>query len=370
SRDEQLFNKAYPDYTDLDGDGQLDTTYQDKFDYSGYFDSGLCYSYSTSNNRFKAAAVATDLDGNGKAHECGTGSGNTTLWSGNFLNWISMSRIDVLRYVLFGGYRSSDTATRTVLERANIPNDLHAWSKVYGQSDINYYAPFTGTQSFCNASFDSSSKSTADSLPVIRSAPGNYSEWAATALQQCQWSASNADTPSSGSEFVARVEVCDPACGAVRENFCKAYGSTSYKPVGLLQEYGEPSANGEPRMRFGLMTGSYANPRSGGVLRRNIGKLAGASAAGCGNGDEIDLATGQFCNSITSGKEGIINTISRLQINRVATWNGNWSDCGNWGINNRINGNGHLNNPGTDSGTPYKCSAWGNPIAEMYGETL
>ena len=57
SRDEQLFNKAYPDYTDLDGDGKLDTTYNNAFDYAGYFDPTLCYGYS--GGTFAASGTAT-----------------------------------------------------------------------------------------------------------------------------------------------------------------------------------------------------------------------------------------------------------------------------------------------------------------------
>ncbi|MBM7093331.1 hypothetical protein JTP67_33480, partial [Streptomyces sp. S12] len=81
SRDEQLFMKAYTDYTDLDGDGLLDTTYQNKFSYSGYFDPNLCYTGSTTAG-FKVAGAATN-------HQC------SNQWSGNFLNWVTMSRLDV-----------------------------------------------------------------------------------------------------------------------------------------------------------------------------------------------------------------------------------------------------------------------------------
>ena len=96
SRDEQLFNKAYSDYSDLDGDGVLDTTYQDKFDYSGYFDYNLCYSYNS--GVFKASAEAKGAN----KHSC------SGAWSGNFLNWVTMSRLDVMRYVLYGGQRFTE----------------------------------------------------------------------------------------------------------------------------------------------------------------------------------------------------------------------------------------------------------------------
>src|ERR1700716_4272315 len=60
SKDQQLFKKAYNDYSDLDGDGQLETTYKHAIDYYGYFDPSKCYTYSTSNNRFEPASVSAD----------------------------------------------------------------------------------------------------------------------------------------------------------------------------------------------------------------------------------------------------------------------------------------------------------------------
>ena len=46
SRDHQLYNKAYTDYSDLDDDKMLEPTeitYNDGVDYYGYFDSNRCY---------------------------------------------------------------------------------------------------------------------------------------------------------------------------------------------------------------------------------------------------------------------------------------------------------------------------------------
>ena len=57
SNDHQLYFKAYTDYTDLDGDGELDTTYNDAFEYYGYFNSGFCYDYS--NSRFEPAGAVS-----------------------------------------------------------------------------------------------------------------------------------------------------------------------------------------------------------------------------------------------------------------------------------------------------------------------
>jgi len=48
SNDHQLYFKAYSDYSDLDHDGIIETSYKHSFDYYGYFDSDKCYSHSGS----------------------------------------------------------------------------------------------------------------------------------------------------------------------------------------------------------------------------------------------------------------------------------------------------------------------------------
>jgi Tfp pilus tip-associated adhesin PilY1 len=134
SKDHQLFFKAYNDYADLDNDGQPETTYKHSIDYYGYFDSYKCYSYDAVDKRFEPAAFTADK-------YC-TGA-NDGYWSGNFLNWASMTRIDAIRKILFGGHRRVDTSTDTVLERAFIPPDIHAFAKFYDGSDVNDLVPFT-----------------------------------------------------------------------------------------------------------------------------------------------------------------------------------------------------------------------------------
>jgi len=132
SKDQQLYKKAYNDYTDLDGDGVLDTTYKHSIDYYGYFDPYKCYTYSTTDRRFTPASSTADK-------YCATP--NTTRWSGNFLNWATMSRMDAVRKLLYGGMRSTDTAALTVLERAYLPPDAHSFAKYYAGTDVNKLTP-------------------------------------------------------------------------------------------------------------------------------------------------------------------------------------------------------------------------------------
>lgn len=131
SRDHQLSYKAYTDYADLDDNGVPETTYTDTIDYYGYFDSKKCYTYTT-NNRFEPTASAVGTN----KHYC------TSQWSGNFLNWATMTRMDVVRKLLYGGKRSKDTSDLTVLERQYLPTDAHAFAKYYNGSDLNQLTPF------------------------------------------------------------------------------------------------------------------------------------------------------------------------------------------------------------------------------------
>ena len=391
SRDEQLFYKAYSDYSDLDDDGVLDTTYQDNFNYSGYFGSSICYAYASGVFVGKAEA---SIGPSQKKHQC---DGNT--WSGNFLNWLTMSRLDVLRLALYGGYRSIDATDKTVLERAYIPNDSHAWAKVYRGSDINKYVPASaagGTSlgavtSFCNASMGQvgTDSSVATDPPLLRVANGDYSQWSSAERSECHKKASTPSTvnrpefPSSVTDYIVRVQVCRSSVDtSLQESFCKPYknkdtnGNPVLKPAGLLQSYGE---NGS--LRFGLLTGSWVAPRSGGILRRNIGVFAGSKDNSCNAGDEVDLLTGQFCykEKNTPAMEGIVNTLDAFRIYGWARNNNEdqtYSDCSDFTTHNRQTDNNdtaYLVNPGAKTsggkaGEP--CRDWGNPLSEMYAEAL
>jgi type IV pilus assembly protein PilY1 len=139
-RNHKLYYEAYNDASDLDGDGSLDTTYKpDDIDYYGYFDSFKYYRYA--NNRFEPVGfTAADKKAPSGAY-----------WSGDFLNYVSMTRMDAMRKVLYGGYRSTDDNGLTVLERVFVPQDAHSWGKEYENTerdgyDIADYTPLSQPQ--------------------------------------------------------------------------------------------------------------------------------------------------------------------------------------------------------------------------------
>ncbi|MBW1931982.1 MAG: discoidin domain-containing protein [Deltaproteobacteria bacterium] len=134
-RNHKLYYEAYNDASDLNEDGELDVGYNPDIDYYGYFDSYKCYTCNSTSSRFEPSVTTTNKKCSG-ANE----------WSGDFLNYLTMTRMDCLRKVLYGGHRSTDTATETVLQRVYVPQDAHSWGKEYESIerdgyDISEYTP-------------------------------------------------------------------------------------------------------------------------------------------------------------------------------------------------------------------------------------
>lgn len=358
SRDHQLFFKAYNEYSDLDDDGVVETQYKHSYQYYGYFDNQRCYQYSTTDQRY-APVRKVAADG-----YCNY-AGGSAEWSGNFLNWGTMTRMDVVRRILYGGFRSTDgSATSiTVLERAHLPTDAHAFAKFYGGADISKLTPFASTGvTLCNASFSNTA------APSILVADGNHALWNANERWQCYWSevkaASNGNSlavtglnasssnPSRSSKglgtgyaqgsYTARVEVCKSGLPggftADEDTRCKLYPMGNYKPVGLLQRFGERN-----EAAFGLMTGSYDKNISGGVLRKNVASFT----------DEVDINDGRF-----KSFNGIVTALNKLKIYGYSYSNGTYE-----GLAGKCN----FQQIGLRDS---ECSSWGNPMGEMYLESL
>ncbi|MEG7360981.1 pilus assembly protein [Pseudomonas citronellolis] len=345
-RDQKLYFPAYNDASDIDGDGQLDVYYKPSIDYTGYFDSYKCYSYDSSNNVFVPKSVTS-------TKKC------SSQWSGDFLNYLTMSRLDVLRKVLYGGYRSTDSATATVLERTFIPNDAHSWGKEYQSVtrdgyNIADYAPLTAPGIgkyilFANTSRpDSTSRPgsgdatltgyTSTAVPKLRIIKNtSYRIWQWVSREDPQ-ATNTIATPDL--DLTVRVQACVSA--SLKESNCVQYGSV-YKPTGVLHDYGASN-----KMYFGLMTGTYTNNLRGGVLRK----------APASFGDEYTASNGRFLTDSTSGtgclnsrcyvnNSGIVANLDRLVYYQRCT-------SGN-GDSPLKNGN---------------CPDWGNPLGEMAYETL
>lgn len=397
SNDHQHFFKAYDDYSDLDNDGTIDTTYKHSIDYYGYFDSYKCYDYNTANKRYEPKAITADK-------YCTAADGNDTYWSGNFLNWATMARIDTSRKMLFGGHRRIDTTAETVLERTYLPHDAHSWAKHYNGADLDNLTPYSTTAAaplkyiasnpgdqrlegitICNttdvANTNIFSQNVADP-PLMKVVKGNYSLWAANERWQCTWSsgspsdnhaASNGNnaalsginayssSPIYGTDglgeknYVMRIQAC--VNGLIGQEKCKQYPDGNYKPIGLLQIYGD-----DDRLMFGMVGGSYGGHDAGGILLNDIQSMT----------TEVNVATNGTFKQVAAfaggpvannKADGSINAWSLWRVfgynHSDGTYNSNQGDNCSWGLSAKADVTG-----------TNKCTNWGNPFAEIYLQSL
>jgi type IV pilus assembly protein PilY1 len=338
TKDHTMFYKAYTDTVDLDASGVIDNTYKDSIDYYGYFNPNKCY--GDSRTGFTASGDASGAHN----HYC------SGAWSGNFLNWATMTRIDLLRKALYGGKRSTDTAGSpgsTILERARLPRDSHSWAKWYTGSDLSQLTPAGSNTAItmCNTTKTSGG----DPLMMVvwgnaangpsgpnNTAGGYHPYAAATEGQQCvtKYDGGANLCSSTSCEYVVRVAVCT---SATSDPNCKQYG-TNYKPAGLLEKVGINKDNNAVQMYFGLITGSYKKNKSGGVLRSNLRDIT----------KEINSADGTVSSS-----SKIIKTLDMFEIKNYNYDSGSYNDCGLAATFNEGD-----------------CEDWGNPVGEMYYEAL
>ncbi|MBF0283244.1 MAG: hypothetical protein HQL51_02170 [Magnetococcales bacterium] len=470
SKDHQLFTKAYDDYTDLTGDGVPETGYTHNVDYYGYFDSYKCYTYNATYAYNGTTYKRFEPVGNTSDKYC---SGNLTgYWSGNFLNWGSMTRMDAIRKILFGGHRRIDASSDTVLERAYLPMDIHSFAKYYDGSDIPQLTPFsqpteatrtsatsvaigTGSKTFtvsgfnttewvindfvritrtdtnvlamlgyvtakntgtgtvtieviqtyssgtvaawslnnktragitlCNTTYDSSAtySQSVTAAPLIRVAKGNYALWAMGEVVQCRWreedssNGVNYNDPSKSDlyaarafptqadaglgvfDYTARVQACNTSY--INQEQCKQYPSGNYKPIGLLQTYGD-----NDQMYFGMMAGTYSKHNSGGDLITDIGSMT-REVATTTDGHFTKVYQGATVpngvNDTSTKAEGIINawTLFRIYGYKHGSWTYAASGSGSDSCALSVNFYGNETNA---------CYNWGNPFSEIYLNAL
>ncbi|MEO6852523.1 MAG: PilC/PilY family type IV pilus protein [Rhodoferax sp.] len=432
SKDHSLFGPIYNDFEDLDGDGVIDTTFIPTFKYYGYFDPIKCYSYV--NNEFEPVALATANAGtksvitNGVTstiattqYTCGSDTATTKWWSGNFLNWSTMTRLDVVRKMLYGGRRSSDSNGTTVLELSKLNYDAHSFVKYYNGTDIRSYTPFTTADltkttgvnvtttkvgnvttttgiyaglSICITG--SSDNSTASpNPPVMRMVKGNVRLWATVELEVCRWHDTNGYSRGTFGPKLARYyQNADKGNGIISHEITiptvSADGATysSSGTVGpeltLRVKVCDPNFLGEEHCQA-FPTDSTSNYKpyglfqefgysATGAARSEFGVIigsydknytAGALRKNMGDfADEINPTTGVFCHSTSSGCPANLAS-----------------------PDNRPTGNGAiksfdaivLNDRSADTygsaGTPSSVSegslsSWGNPIGEMLVQAL
>ncbi|MFZ5579045.1 MAG: pilus assembly protein [Pseudomonadota bacterium] len=324
-KDHRFFYEAYNDASDINGDGVIDYKFNPAITYYGLFDSNLCYTHSggaDNTDKFTPADAASKGKCPGK-------------WSGNWLNYATTSRIDALRKVLYGGYREVDSDSQTVLRRAFIPQEAHSWAKEYTSRRVDGYKisdytpleqPEDGKRHFFgNLTFMGGTDKDPPLLSVVTNSTKRVWEWASTERPVLT------DSTHGGtrSNYTVRLDVCTKDY----HDGCKQYPNGSYKPVGLLHDYGENES-----MLFGLLTGSYEKNTSGGVLRKVMSSFK----------DEVNQTNGQFTD-----QAAIVQSFNALRIRGFTNWD---VYGGGWVVDRPMKDGEFVD--------------WGNPIAEMMYETL
>lgn len=320
-RDNKLFYEAYPTYEDINNDGVLDIRYKpEEIDYYGYFESNFCYTHNGS--YFQPTSFGIDK-------KC---TAQSQSWSGDFLNYVTMTRMDIMLRSLYGGKRIVDTDSKTVIRRAFVPWENHTWGIEYTSESeegfkISEYSSLSEPQNgnrHLIATNNFIGKGDVPYLRIRENVAERIWDWVDKERTQGDGIADQ--------NIELDVEVC--AVGFL-EDVCKQYPNGNHKPTGLLHEYGENNS-----MYFSLLTGSYENNLQGGVLRKTMSSFT----------DEVDPSTGIFTST-----EGIVSTLDAIQIPNDFSNSTVQNDCG-W-LDKRTFVNG-------------ECRAWGNPIAEMMYEGM
>lgn len=243
--------------------------------YLGLFDSNKAYDYR--GGRF-VPVESTSSDHSTSGH-----------YSGNFLNWATMTAIDEFRWVMTGGRRITDTTSETVVERANMTlSKYHSWFPTKKLSDEDNVAPYTVT-------------------PFNTSKIYIYNHGYQVDI----------GTSNGGHELAqnlnVRVLVCDQDIGL--EDNCVAYDDGAYyKPEGLIQE-------NDDRMRFAVMSYSMDNSknRHGGILRAEM-KYVGPILPGGTKNPEMEYGTdGIYIDNPNpeygAANSGVINYVNKFGAN-------------------------------------------------------
>ena len=323
--------------------------------YLGYWDAYSCYRYKD--------PTSTDLNGE-YFYRIGPTDGNgycTSAYSGNLLNYVTTSAIDILRMGLSGGYRVVDTASSTVLERAYL---ALVWASDWSFMNSTYTPVRKISKTLVGKVMPTDATPLANTTDVFATNCENvvwFSRIAGTANGDCK-TGLDKTTPSTnygslnppGGGFVgtvaynqrmyARVKVCDGR-ETGRPEFCEAYPAGNFKPVGQIQK----NAKVARLAVFGYLA-EDGGGRYGGVMRSPMGYV----------GPTKPDATGAFVANPTtewSASNGVFTTNPQNQTGFAPAGRTNYSG----GIN-------YLNRFGTLGTLGYYKHA--DPIGELYYEAL
>lgn len=396
SRDHSMYTEAYTDASDVDGDGTIDYYFKPEINYYGLFRSDVCYEYSGGTFVPKKAAEAGEKSvepGNPDAGTKAFSYCDGSTWSGNFLNYVTTSRMDAVKKVVMGGERLD--SDQSIIRHTWIPYDAHSWGKSFVNDyytsekgynpavKVNNFVPSSelsigqGSDSFGGAFFGVKNYDVMIGIPQTmkigsmdeygskssdtdRTAYMNKHAWiwnwasreSGDGILEGKADGASGTYNISSKGYTVQVRPCVDDEELRDKAACRKYtdksGNSVYMPSGLIQQR---IAQGAPD--FGLITSGFEG-------RRNIGKgyirgrMHDAST-------EIDPETGrilinqQDCSS--GGYCDVLPTINMLGAGYFDNErNLYWDSCKN-------------NRSSKFYMTGETCPMWGNPIGAMLYES-
>lgn len=247
------------------------TAYSVASTYLGYFDPSKCYEYLYNATTPSSSYFAPSTYSSTGSHTC-TSSSSSQRWSGNFLNWMSMQTLDTFRWVLTGGYRSTDTPTETILTKTYAGFDSS--SVIPNKSITSASATLTAATPLKWGTWNSRVRMLGTAVYFTNSETGSATWTGNSGTSFTDYNGHNSYVSSGNSKYAnpatiyrifINVKVCDSS--VQNEENCTAYGS-NYKPEGLLQQYAL-------KLRYSAF-GYYnhSGNRDGGVMRARMKYLA------------------------------------------------------------------------------------------------
>ena len=112
-------------------------------EYYGYFDPDKWYEYK--NSRFEEQACKTNAPSSCSLTKR---TKNANEWDGNFLNWLTMRRVDIARKVLVGGKAVSRSGQGNPHELIGEQPDYWGRGFLKWVNDVGNYTPYSGARCF------------------------------------------------------------------------------------------------------------------------------------------------------------------------------------------------------------------------------
>ncbi len=330
----------------LNGNG-IGVCFKSSQPYLGYFDPNKCYTYNTGDGSttwkqqptgpYPANGLASSLNPPrfvpSRMADANRECGNAGEFSGNFLNWATMTALDEFRSAMTGGARLVDTSGSSAATYLVRTYRYASWPFVPKVISSASSASALAAKDAAGTTYVTNiNKVTPWNVTSVRISNGNPSKY--SGQDDSSWVPGQKvrfydNNNNLLGEYDVTVDVCNQTVGV--ESNCQVYSdatnpsATWYKPEGILQ-------GNSQKMRFALTsyTGRSGNAINGGVLRANA-KYIGYYRPSTSGGSEVNpnaetdqnglyvfdpdgLAKKFGVNSVKPVNSGILNYINQFAL--------------------------------------------------------